>query len=77
MQNIKLMKRLEFRQELGKLINRCSMENGSDTPDWILRDYLIGCLVSFDESVKAREKWYGREPKPVDAPIGVDGKTAI
>lgn len=71
------MNRLEFRQELGKLINRCSMENGSYTPDWILRDYLICCLCAFDASVKEREKWYGREPKPVPAPIGTDGKEAI
>ena len=49
-----------FRQELASLLNSYSMENGSDTPDFILADYLIGCLVNLDRTVKAREVWYGR-----------------
>ena len=32
-----------FRKELACLINRYSRENGSDTPDFILADYLDGC----------------------------------
>lgn len=55
----------EFRKELTKLINRESMENGSDTPDFLLAEYLTDCLAVFDRVVKAREKWYGREPEPV------------
>lgn len=54
-----------FRAELAKLINRESMENGSDTPDFILAEYLQDCLDVYDRTVRAREKWYGREPKPV------------
>jgi hypothetical protein len=37
------------------------MENGSDTPDFILAEYLTGCLDTWNKSVKHREKWYGRE----------------
>jgi hypothetical protein len=53
----------EFRKELENLINCHSLENGSDTPDWILADYLTGCLENFDKTIQAREKWYGREKK--------------
>lgn len=49
-----------FRKELTTLINRYSKENGSDTPDFMLADYLLGCLLVYDETVNRREKWYGR-----------------
>lgn len=54
-----------FRKELQKLINCHSMENGCNTPDFLLAEYLSDCLDSFDRVVKAREKWYGREAEPV------------
>ena len=50
-----------FRIELETLLNRHSMENGSDTPDFILADFLMGCLKAFDSTMERREKWYGRE----------------
>ena len=49
-----------FREELETLINGCSKENGSNTPDWILAEYLSDCLASFDLATTRREKWYGR-----------------
>ena len=49
-----------FREELETLINCCSKENGSNTPDWILAEYLSDCLASFDLATTRREKWYGR-----------------
>jgi len=57
---------MTFRKELIELINRHSKENGSDTPDFILADYLIECLKNFNKTMKLRESWYGRdiaEPK--------------
>ena len=50
-------------------INCASAENGSDTPDFILAEYLIGCLAAYDRALVAREKWYGREPIPVDTVV--------
>lgn len=50
-----------FHQELESLINRFSMENGSDTPDWILANFLNGCLIQFDCAVKVRDRWYGNK----------------
>lgn len=49
----------ELRRDLATLLNRHSRENGSNTPDMILADYLVGCLENFDRCVKARERWYG------------------
>lgn len=51
----------QFRKDLAAIINRNSMESGSDTPDFLLAEYLSDCLQAFDRIVKAREKWYGRE----------------
>jgi hypothetical protein len=50
-----------FKQELEHLINKHCLENDSDTPDFILANYLTGCLKIFNETLQAREKWYGRE----------------
>lgn len=58
------------RDEIKAAINRHSAENGSNTPDFILAEYLTDCLEVWDRTVRAREKWYGREPKVVDAPAG-------
>jgi hypothetical protein len=49
----------EFEKELESLINRHSKENGSNTPDFILADYLKACLDNFDIAVTMRSKWYG------------------
>ena len=53
------MSQSRFRKELESLINSNLMENGSDTPDFILAEYLSNCLVVFDSAVKKRDKWYG------------------
>lgn len=49
-----------FRAELEMLINRCSMENGSNTPDFILAKFMSNCLAAFDAAVYERETWFGR-----------------
>ncbi len=49
-----------FRKELENLINIHSMENNSNTPDFILADYLVECLKLFEKTSKRREKWYGK-----------------
>ncbi|KKM79721.1 hypothetical protein LCGC14_1347080 [marine sediment metagenome] len=51
-----------FREELASLINQHSKENESNTPDWILAEYLDACLVAFDLAVQSRETWYDRDP---------------
>ena len=53
----------EFRGKLTTLINEHSMENGSDTPDFVLANYMALCLVAFDAATVARDKWYMEQRK--------------
>ena len=49
-----------FRRDLSEVLNKHSIENGSNTPDFILASYLTRCLSAWDDAVYARERWYGR-----------------
>ena len=46
-----------FRVELTKLLNSHSKENGSNTPDFILANYLIGVMDVYDLTVRRRDEW--------------------
>lgn len=50
-----------FRKELTAAINRYSMENKSSTPDWILADFIVDCLLAHAAVTRARDKWYGHK----------------
>lgn len=54
----------ELRRDIESAINRNSAENGCNTPDFILADYLLKCLDAFDVAVNARSRWYGRSDRP-------------
>jgi hypothetical protein len=43
------------------VINKHSKENGSNTPDFILAEYLIECLRVFDKTTRLRNDWYGEK----------------
>jgi len=62
-----------FRKELEELINKHSMENESNTPDFILADYLLACLTTWENYTKEREKWYGIKLDPA-ARVLIGGK---
>jgi len=49
-----------FEKDLENLINYYSREGDSDTPDFILAQYLLACMDAFATTVKAREAWHGR-----------------
>jgi hypothetical protein len=49
-----------FEKELEELINKHSMEQYSDTADFILAQYLVSCLKAYNVAVRKREDWYGR-----------------
>lgn len=53
--------RRNFGDELTCLLNKYSKENGSNTPDFILAEYLTRCLESSDMLIRGREEWYGRK----------------
>jgi hypothetical protein len=50
-----------FLEELASLINKHCKENKSNTPDYVLAEYLKSCLSAFDIAVNSREEWYGRD----------------
>jgi len=52
-----------FEHAIAEVINRFSKENGSNTPDFILAEYMSNCLDAFNKTSRAREKWYGKELK--------------
>lgn len=56
----------DFANELLSLLNKHSKENESNTPDFILAEYLIGCLKVFNESVNNRQIWYKTDNSPID-----------
>ena len=62
---------MNFRKELEHAINRCSQENGSDTPDFILAAYLEDCLNAFDKATRSRSAWYGHE-NPIEMETATD-----
>lgn len=79
----------DLRRDLAQVLNRHSRENGSNTPDWILAQYLTNCLDAYDLAIGARAQWYGRVdsifgPQIVPRPVvenqdantytGADGK---
>ena len=48
----------DFKKELMSLLNRHSKEQDSNTPDFIIAEYLLSCLKTFNESVTNRTLWY-------------------
>ena len=49
-----------FERDLTALINRYSLESGSDTPDYILAKYLVMALVGLNHAIGVRDAWYDR-----------------
>ena len=50
----------EFNDDLTFLLNKHSRENNSDTPDWILSEYMQHCLHAFEQATIHREQYYGK-----------------
>lgn len=48
-----------FEKALERLINCYSLESGSNTPDFILVEYLKSSLVNFHQATRMRDNWYG------------------
>ncbi len=47
----------DFERELAALINRYSQDSTLNTPDYILAQYLTGCLAAFAEAMRQMERW--------------------
>ena len=55
---------MTFEKELREIINRYSQENPSNTPDFILAQFLVSCLAAWNTGVQQRETWYGIDARP-------------
>ena len=64
----------KFRKELQCLVNTHSLENISNTPDWIIAGYLARCLNVLDEAIQQRETWYGRDGRPTEKETAKESK---
>ncbi len=51
-------------EEFRAVINKANREEDSNTPDFILADYLEHCLDAFELASNRREVWYGVEHTP-------------
>lgn len=60
----------ELIRDFEEVINKHSAENGSNTPDFILAEYLADCLTAFEIASRAREKWYGHQLVPGEGAVG-------
>jgi surfactin synthase thioesterase subunit len=56
--------RSDFAEALENLINTYTSENESDTPDFILAEYMMNALHAFELASRAREDWYGHRHEP-------------
>ena len=54
----------QFQEELASWLNVRSAENESNTPDFILAQFMQSCLAAFNVAVQQRETWYGRDAAP-------------
>lgn len=56
----------KFSDDIAAVINRYSMENESNTPDFILANYLDACLTTFQLAVRERDAWHRDKEAPLD-----------
>jgi hypothetical protein len=61
LKGVESIKQFEFRQKLEDLINGMSMENGSNSPDWILAEFLDAQLKLWDKMTNKRDKFFDSE----------------
>ena len=45
-------------EEFRKVINRNSLENGSNTPDYILARMIVEFIALYNDTVQLKEEWH-------------------
>lgn len=53
------MKKTELEKKLAGLINAECRENDSNTPDFLLSEFMMSCLDAFELANNKREVWFG------------------
>lgn len=65
-----------FRRDLAIVINHYSRESGSDTPDFVLAQYLDSCVAAFDDAVRQRDAHRSRVARENASPPSGDSLAA-
>lgn len=50
-------------EEIRQVLNRASRENESNTPDYLLAEYLMSCLEAGENLIVSRDSWYNDRRK--------------
>jgi uncharacterized protein YdeI (YjbR/CyaY-like superfamily) len=59
-----MIQSISFEKELRELLNKHSVENQSNTPDFVLCGYIEDCLTAFNNATKRRDNYYGVVQSP-------------
>lgn len=51
----------DFLKELTRLLNKHNLDTHTNTPDFILARYLLGCYQEFRKGTRLRDQWHGKE----------------
>jgi hypothetical protein len=54
----------DLEREIRQVLNRHSAENYSNTPDFVLANFLLRSMDAFTTAVKARDSWFKFNPWP-------------
>ena len=61
--------REDLAEKIRFVLNCASREGCSDTPDFILAEYMLSALECFETACRDREKWYGRQVKDINGEL--------
>lgn len=50
---------MSLHRDMATVLNKHSIDTRTDTPDWVLADYLVRCLRAFTDAVDEREAHEG------------------
>jgi len=62
----------DFERALTGLLNKYNRENASNTPDYILAQYLTNCLAAWNSATQQRDTHQGRNAQPTLPPQPID-----
>lgn len=47
----------DMKMEISAVLNKYSVENRSNTPDFMLAEYMLGCLTVYENTVNNLKRW--------------------
>lgn len=59
---------MSLHRDIAAAINRHSRENVSNTPDYILAEYMLICLAAFEKATEQTKAWHGTLPAAASGP---------